>query len=357
MYKYRLGSRWALLGNRFAVFATLVFAAAGCRGETSRPEVIIYLANETSPVDDERENYETIIKWLNSERSQETQTIVDSFELDQKMFPLAVDLETTSLAVEVPKQQESSGLVVLTNGMFRSGKYLLWKPGFDRAQETPLPIASSHPNLILAANPLSRADTIAAVLSFVATQFDPNENRFVLVIKSHGSGTKVMTPRLAVRATDTNRNEVLRVANNQAPAGELPLWTDRLGVSKPEFLSILGDAGRHQQMNFSLVYLEACNAMKHEFAFDQLPTNVEQLLLIRERANYVNIPYADVVQRQSQCGSFSKALLAILPNKFVVLGGHHRASCTLFSKSIPDLGYFIPLALWLLWTVRRPMVT
>ncbi|MBN67882.1 MAG: hypothetical protein CME32_01200 [Gimesia sp.] len=287
--------------------------------EAAEREVVIYLANETVPTAEERQNYETIIGWLSSDPSPKTEHIVSSLDHDLKRFQVAVDFEAGDLELNLPRQEALAGAILLTNQSIRSQKCLIWEAEEKMVRETPVSFNGSHENFILAANPVTQSDVLKSVLIFVASKFDPQQHRFVLLIKSHGSGTKLITPRLAVRAEETSRNEILKIANSELSENELPLWTDRLGITKSAFLEILTEAGTQQGMNFSLVFLEACNTMQHEFTGDDLPPNVQQLLLIRDRANYVNILYADVLQRQKEAGSFSQALLTDLPDKFTLI--------------------------------------
>lgn len=317
-----------------------------CAAETL-PEVVIYVANETAPADEERANYETITGWLDSEESPETDRIVASLNLDRGQFAKAVDVEISDLSLEILKQPSSGGLLIATNRLLRGGQCLLWKPYQKDVQQTAMPTDVRHENFILQANPLSRADILSNVLAYAAGEFDPERYRFVLIIKSHGSGSKVITPRLAVRASETSREEILRLARDEVPEAELPLWTDRLGITKPEFIQVLENAGRQHDMRFSLVFLEACNVTAHEFALAELPEHASRLLVIRERANYLNLLYADIVQQQTKDRSFSESLLEQTSDKFVIVG----TSDSLFAGwlAYERLLYFLPLVLWLGW--------
>ena len=98
----------------------------------------------------------------------------------------------------------------------------------------------------------------------MANQFAPAKHEFVLITQSHGSGKKAITPRLIVRAEETNREELLKIAAEQVESDQLPNWAGKLGISKSDYFSILEDAGARLKMRFSLVYLEACNAYTKE---------------------------------------------------------------------------------------------
>ena len=84
-----IGVRWgAIFGIRLTCWALLVTST--CYAGSSRHEVVIYLANETAPVEAEQQNYLTIIGWLNSEPSPKTERIVANLNLDREQFSAAV---------------------------------------------------------------------------------------------------------------------------------------------------------------------------------------------------------------------------------------------------------------------------
>jgi hypothetical protein len=226
------------------------------------------------------------------------------------------------------------------------------KHGWDRFRETEFP-APQDENYILAANPLSRSETMTDVLAFAAKQFDPTRHDFVLITKSHGSARKAITPRLAVRAEETNRAELLRVAAAQRDDDHLPDWAGKLGISKGDYFSILDDAGRRLNMHFPLVIWEACNAHTNDVCPGRWPGNVDRLLLIQRDANYTNLLYGDILKGMGGRDRLADALARNLPSKFVLLGQDSgeipapRAS----ASSVPLWVYFTPLALWVGWVV------
>ncbi|MEQ8787449.1 MAG: hypothetical protein RIC55_14190 [Pirellulaceae bacterium] len=313
-------------------------------------EVLIYCANETAPEGREQENYDTIIAWLRHDGRPQSLKIAESLETDRRVFAAAVDVEVNDLTAGAPAGSALAGLVVVTNRLLRQNRCLVWQSGQDEIQSTSLKVEPGHENFILAANPLARSEVLASVLAFAADRFDPERHEFVLVVKSHGSGTKVVTPRLAVRAEETSREELLRIANDELPEAELPPWTDRLGITKQSFLRVLGQAGEQQGIVFSLVFLEACNAPQHEFAPGELPPNVRRLLLIRDNANYINLLYADVLQQEDTSRPFSAALLASTGAKFQLVPPRDESEAP---GGLPLYIYFLPLALWLAWVAWR----
>jgi hypothetical protein len=278
------------------------------------------------------------------------------------MFPAAVDLECDILRHELPRTGHRTGALILTNRLARRGKCLLFKPGWSQFRETDFATPQDE-NYILAANPLSLPKTLQGALALAAEHFAPDQHDFVLITKSHGSVLKALTPRLVVRAEETNRGELLQIASPAAEHDRAPDWAGKLGVSKDDYFSIITQAGKRLQMQFSLVYWEACNAFTNDIQQRKLPDNVERLLLIRHDANYVNLLYADILQGMHAEGRLAEALVSNLPPKFALQrrdqGWWLTASDTSHSDDrwvVPRTLYFLPLALAIVWLAcnRRP---
>jgi len=177
----------------------------------------------------------------------------------------------------------------------------------------------ADPNYILAANPLSKPETLYAALAFAAKEFPPVGHRFILMTGSHGNASKALTPRLAIRAEKTNREEVLRMTAGQ-PVGEtLPEWSGSLGITKTEYVRALADAGRDHGMHFSLVFMEACSAYTNELRPENLPENVERLMVIRKPCHYINLLLGDILYDMKPSDRLADAMTRGLPPKFLIL--------------------------------------
>ena len=144
--------------------------------EDRRGEVLIYYANETAPEGREASNYDTIIEWLRTGTHAKHAHIADSLVRDRRIFAAAADVETDVLLHEIPRLANGPQAVIVTNRLIRQGKGLIWRRGQERFQETEFP-APHDENYILAANPLSRSETLRDVLAFVATEFSPIEHK------------------------------------------------------------------------------------------------------------------------------------------------------------------------------------
>jgi len=317
-----------------------------------KAEVLIYFANETAPEGDEARNYDVILGWLRSGEHPIHARTVASLERDRRIFPAAVDIEVSDLMDKIPESKRGPEAVIFTNRLVRQGKCLLWKHGSTSFNEVSFAI-SPNSNYILASNPLSRTDALPAVLAFVAKEFDPHQHNFILVTKSHGSNKKAIIPRLAVRAEETNQEELLKVAKGQMTEGELPEWAGKLGVSKMEYFTILAEAYQRHGMHFSLVYMEACNAYTDDIRLGQLPENVDRLLLLGKDAHYINILYGDIIKSIGNDIALADAMTRNLPAKFITI--QHVNTPPLGKKvfTIPLWVYCAPAAVWVAWACWR----
>jgi hypothetical protein len=313
-------------------------------------EVLIYYANETAPQGREAANYEQIIAWLRSCGGAKHARVAESLARDRQIGSAAVDVEIDILLNGIPRLSDGPQAIVFTNRLVRGGKCLEWRHGWDRFREVKFP-APQDENYILADNPLSRCETMRDVLALAAQEFDPARHDYVLISKSHGSLRKAVTPRLAVRAEETSREEICRVAAPDSSAEELPDWAGKLGISKEEYFSILADAGRRADMRFALVYWEACNASTGGIGTDHLPDNVDRLLLIQHGANYNNLLYGDILAGMHAGDRLADAMTRNLPPKFVLLG--HDLKPLPHGFSIPLWIYFVPLLLWVGWVAYQ----
>ena len=313
-----------------------------------RSEVLVYYANETAPEAREAANYDTVIGWLRTGDHAKHASIANSLMRDRGVFAAAVDVETDVLRNEIPRLQNGPQTIIFTNRLVRQGKCFEWRHGWASFRELGFPVPQDD-NYILAANPLSRSDTLRDVLTFVAKEFPPLRHEFLFITKSHGSSRKAVTPRLAVRAEETNREELLRVAADQVGEEQLPDWAGRLGISKDDYFSIFADAGRRLQMNFSLIYSEACNAYTEDVRPDRLPDNVGGLLLIQRDSKYINLLYGDILKRMQPSDRLADVLPRNLPSKFIMISRNLASPLSPTTWSVPLWVYFTPLALWIVW--------
>jgi len=322
-------------------------------------EVLIYFANENAPDAAEGESYDQVCRWLHSSSTSAHQRLADQLERDRLIFPAAVDVEVAEISLELPRIASAPHALLFTNRLVREGKCLLWKTGSDKVEEVRF-IAPPTEDFILRSNPCARRETLSAALNFAALHFDPQHHEFILVTKSHGSDNTALTPRLAVQAGETNREELLRVASDSSD-DELPAWVGKRGVSKADYVAVLREAYDRHQMRFALVFMESCHASAKIDEMGELPSNVQRLLVVRENTNYINLLWADVLQRlhndgEMPGGRLSEAILVDLPPKFAVITANGMAEHVpnRWSASAVSLWvYFLPLVAWFVWIGYR----
>lgn len=327
-----------------AITTSLLLPTTVVATGTEQERVLVYIANENAPEGAEQENYEEVLNWLRSDGREKAARTVTSLDSDRHLFPQVVDLEVSLLTDRPDRRSALSGLVIATNRLLRSGHCLVYQKGGKKTQEMEIPFSTDHKNLVLNANPVSRPEILSQLLTLIADQFDPATHRFVVVFKSHGSAAKVLTPRLTVQSHETSEEEILKLLNEEVAEEQLPVWIDQLGVSKSEFLDLLATAGNVDQMQFELVFLEACNATAHDFSLEELPENVEQFLFIHGSANYQNLLYEDVLCDGSE--DLAQAMLDAASAKFVLID--RNASPHWMDERVL---YLLPLVLWIAWLI------
>ncbi len=330
--------------------ALLLLLVPVCCRAAHKTEVLIYYANENSPNEAERRNYKTIIGWLRSGDTEKLQQMADSLERDTVQFPETVDAEIEVLRHRLRRVTNGVGAVVFTNRSVRSGKYLVFHDGqsafIEGAIETP-----QHENLIEASNPLCTPEVFERCLREVARQFDPADHEFILWTKSHGNLEMAMTPRIAVRAEDTNRENLLAVAADNVDDGARPEWVKRLGVTKQQYFSTLEALGKSHGMRFSLVYVESCEGVLGQDLKVKLPRTVDRMYTTgNEQANYVNLDLDAVFDRCTTDTPLGGAMEAALAAKFP--GITRRRDGSMFIRR-RYLLYWLPLLVWVVWFVRR----
>jgi hypothetical protein len=317
-------------------------------GQGQKPEVLIYYANETAPDQAEGRNYETMIAWLVSSTCEKPQKCAESLRRDVRLFPAAVDLETYTIRHMLPASSSAAGAVLFTNRLVRSGKFLLFRPGWEEFQEAAF-APPQFDNYILTSNPLCVEEVFAAVLGEVAKRFDPGRHDFVLITKSHGSKTMSLVPRLAVRHEETSREEVLDVVEGTLPESQRPSWVGRLGVTKERYLTVLEAAGTNQGMVFPLVVMESCDGAIDERLQARLPANVRALCVIdRYSATYINLLYGDILQQDFAHATLAGVMRRFTSTKFTMVDHAPTRSPAVTGPRLACLLYYAPLAGWAL---------
>jgi len=318
--------------------------------QESKPEVFIWYANETSLDDTEWKNWDTLIAWLRSSDNEKCRTIAGQLETDREDFPAAVEKQMATLKERLPKYGQGIGAAFFTNGLVKHGKFLLLNPGDPDFREVSIVVPKTD-QPVLANHPLSRPEVLTLCLEETARHFDPATHDFVLVTKSHGNAKMAVTPRIWLRPQESNREEVVAVVSGAMPEDKRPAWTHRrFGITKDDFFTVVGEVGWDQRMQFSLVFIQACDGVLGENVTVRPPDNIRRLYMTgtektKKRVDY----YAAQITPQSPPIPLSQCLDGVLAQNFPVL---IRGT----SPNVPVhlLVWWSPLLVLLSWlTVRR----
>ena len=177
---HQLRFRWFLL-----CLAIIRLGVANSEASAGR-EVLIWYVNETAPNEADRHNYETIIGWLESGKSDKAQQLATGLRNELTLFRDAVDREQVLIEEGVIASGRLEAMLI-TNRLARAGKYRFYDAMRGRFAEAPLALPREE-DYVLASNPLVRRQTLKAVLAAAAERYDPPGHRFVLI-----------TSRMAIR--------------------------------------------------------------------------------------------------------------------------------------------------------------
>lgn len=285
-----------------------------------KTEVFLWYVNETALDEPEQRSWDAIIGWLQSSSDAKCRQIAGQLERDRREFAKTVDQESAVLQDTLPGFSPRVDAAIFTNRLVRSGKYLLLTCEGRRFREIPFQVLSSNrtpsqslPDLqlkmageppavpaVLSSYPMAWPEVLALCLKEAVRQFPPAQHEFILVAKSHGNEKMALTPRLIVRAEETNREELLAVAAGELPDERLPVWAKyRPGITKRDFFDTLSRVGTEQGMQFSLVFLESCEGVLNENANIRPPKNIARLFMTgSEEVNYSNLDYVELLATQ-----------------------------------------------------------
>lgn len=304
-------------------------------------DVLIYYANESSPTGPDAENYRTIIAWLDSSELAKAQAIAGGLKNEAALFGGAVAEERQALESQAPHCQPPLPVLIFTNRLAQQGMFRLYRPGRDEEFTTSSIQRLTNENYIVESNPLSQGEMLKRALAAAAEHFDPRQYRFILVTKSHGGTNLALTVRLARRHEEITREQLLAGLRD----GTSAVAAAEIGTSKEEFFAILRRAGEQQGMEFSLVFIEACQGTFEQPLAQQLPPNVRLLYASGNRyLQYQSLDYPRLLDRLDAQHSLSKILDEELTPRYLALYRAPEAPPTAWRWL-----WCLPLAAWLVW--------
>lgn len=302
-----------------AVLACLLTVFGG-GVELSANEVLIYYANENAPEGVERENFDTFAKWLRELDTERTNKMAAAMLKDTVAFPEAVDEELASLSAASESGELGVPVVVFTNRLARKNRCRVLSPGTSSREER----FDFEPSgsLVLNANPLCRLEVFAAALSRVAELFPPNDHRFVLITKSHGSEERALTVRLQHDFRTFSKEKLASLLED--PDSTNP---QIVGISKQQYFETLEIAGSQNGMEFSLVFIESCRGIFDASTVSRFPRNIELLYASGDRyLQYQTLDYPQLIESSAGSNSISPAFEEQLREKYLAIHRTPRKS-------------------------------
>jgi hypothetical protein len=178
--------------------------------DPTKKTVFVYYANETAPNAAEARNYETLIDWLGTSDNPKLQKIGQSIQGDLNKFSVIVDQELSTIKKRVAASKVGNGIpvVIFTNRLAREGWFQVAATGEASANDVPFTVPRLR-GMVYSSNPLSHPVVFKMALAALSRHFDPETHQFILVTKSHGDGTHVLTPRVALDISSIGREPLL----------------------------------------------------------------------------------------------------------------------------------------------------
>ena len=334
-------------GWAFAYLNHPIELSNGDRARPDQKEVLIYYANETAPVGEELENYETIIAWLESADMPAASKVVGQLRFDMAECHRVIDREIEEIRTLFQNLQadERKTFVVFTNRLARENRFLILRAGAGEFESQPITLPPGD-NYITTNNPFGLEEGFLAALRETAKLFDPVEHVFILLGKSHGNVEMAFTPRLIVRNELESRESILAKLEppkkNDEPAEVVPAKSFvRIGTTKSAYFRVLNRMGDETGMFFPLVFMESCKSGLGLPERKELPTNIGLIFTTQEEgAKYSCVRWEEVISNEH---TIRDGLDRFLRN-FAREHGHHEAK-----EKWLDLRYlyFLPLLLCL----------
>ena len=256
--------------------------------DAGRQPVLIYYANETHLDRRSAANHRSIVQQLLASPRKPVQELARTIEADRTKFAKVVHSEVAAFKNCAGKT--GIGFAIFTNRLAVKGRFLYRLPGGE-FQFGRLPLAK-RTSLFYASHPLAHPGGLSTALTQVARQFAPSRHRFILLVKSHGTKSRILVPRIGVSAKRLAQHRTNRIAksgtrmrkkgdlgtstssnlgtanssnlgtasSSQLGANGKELLTGHIGTRKAQFADSLDQLTQTQGMTFQAVILEACNS-------------------------------------------------------------------------------------------------
>ncbi len=342
-----------LLGS-LRLCASPALADETISGQPARRQVLVYYADETAAQASQSKNYATVLAILRGSSKPLAATLAEGIVTDGKKFPLLVQRDSDAL--EIQARRLGFDLAIFTNALAFEGHYLLLRAGSDQAEIRALPPISATPSTILATSPLSRPEYFRAALFLVGALYPPNSLDIVLVANGHGGSEMALIPRVNADMSQPGAVARMRRMLETDDMATQPAWAVPQGTSKIEFWRIIGEVSSTFGARFPLVFREVClSGLRSWTEFFAVPQSVGLIAdTAGDEMNGWDLDYAQMLGNVSPDANWTASLSARLKDH----GVHVHTWATAWTElilmtlqRIPVGAFFIPLVLWLAWSV------
>jgi len=295
-------------------------------------------------VGESKKNADILLEWLSDLKSNPiAEKISHQINTDQVDFPKAVAEELNEIENGFLAGKEFE-IVIFTNQLAQQKKY---KRSLNKKIEEETLEVPKQEHFITEAQPLNTPEMLEQALSIVEKVYPPKTHTYILITKSHGSKTKVITPRLTADHRNIERDKIELYLDDHPSDSrpELKIKTD-FGVTKERYIDLISSKKR---MFFDLVYIDSCESIRGLTELPQLPANVRLLYAPDHPIKYRTLDYSAVFDRYANGMSLVESISKELDEKI----GMGRPKKYLSNSPSNRYLYFLPLLLCFAFAVYK----
>lgn len=275
--------------------------------------VIVYYSNETDADGEYLQNINQLSNFLKKQNDPYAQKYLEWLSDDLKSFRAHVEKQQKDLIFvlsKISKQQKQGGRVhaiFFSNSLAKQDQYLVYTSGSEKPQLKSWRWQPPNNNIFTNSNPLSHTKSLKQALQTTVSEFSSKLNQFVLVTKSHGDELHALRPKVLLYLDRLNKGDLNKsyqawrskiardfafLKNSIDQKGKLgesrqgesrqgekkessgmavleELYSSKMNyldytVSKESWISIVSDYSTKMNMDFVMVFLDACQSFLSE---------------------------------------------------------------------------------------------
>jgi hypothetical protein len=212
---------------------------------------------------------------------------------------------------------------------------------------------------VLDFSPLARPAALAAALAIVAARARTDNDEVVLIVKSHGSETMAVMPRVVADLSRPGSAQDLLARLTANDDRATPSWAEPKGISKGALWDALRGAGQRHGLRLALVVLDSCRSgLLSLDDYRRVPPDVDTIVHSGPLdVAFGQVDYARALALASPGGRLALPLAAGLEKSRLESEGPWKRTwrrALLMLDEVPAVVFFLPLVLWLAWYVVRP---